>query len=48
MNIVEYAEFLVKNIVKQPDLVKVTSFNGDEDTTIVEIIVYLQVPVRQL
>lgn len=39
MNIVEYAEFLVKNIVKQPDLVKVTSFNGDEDTTIVEIIV---------
>lgn len=39
MNIVEYAEFLVKNIVKQPELVKVTSFNGDEDTTIVEIIV---------
>ena len=39
MNIVEYAELLVKNIVKQPDLVKVTSFNGDEDTTIVEIIV---------
>ena len=39
MNIVEYAEFIVKNIVKQPDLVKVTSFNGDEDTTIVEIIV---------
>ena len=39
MNIVEYAEFIVKNIVKQPDLVKVTSFNGDEETTIVEIIV---------
>lgn len=39
MNIVEYAEFIVKNIVKQPDLVKVTSFTGDEDTTIVEIIV---------
>ena len=39
MNIVQYAEFLVKNIVKQPDLVKVTSSNGDEETTIVEIIV---------
>ena len=39
MNIVEYAEFLVKNIGKQPDSVKVTSFNGDEGTTIVEIIV---------
>lgn len=39
MNIVEYAEFIVKNIVKQPDLVKVTSFTGVEDTTIVEIIV---------
>ena len=39
MNIVEYTEFLVKNIAKQPDLVKVTSFGGDEGTTIVEIIV---------
>ena len=39
MNIVEYTEFLVKNIAKEADLVKVTSFNGDENTTIVEIIV---------
>ncbi|MBE6161434.1 MAG: KH domain-containing protein [Firmicutes bacterium] len=39
MTIVEYAEFIVKNITKEPDLVKVTSFGGDEGTTIVEIIV---------
>lgn len=39
MNLVEYTEFLVKNITKQPDLVKVTTFQGDEEATIVEIIV---------
>lgn len=39
MNIVEYAEFIVKSITKQPDLVKVTSFGGDEGMTIIEIIV---------
>lgn len=39
MNIVEYTEFLVKNIANNPDLVKVTSFGGDENTTIIEIIV---------
>lgn len=39
MTIVEYTEFIVKNIAKEPDLVKVTSFGGDEGTTIIEIIV---------
>lgn len=39
MSIVEYAEFLVKSIAKEKDLVKVTSFGGDEDVTIIEIIV---------
>ena len=39
MNIVEYTEFLVKNIASEPDLVKVTSFGGDEGCTMVEIIV---------
>ena len=39
MNIVEYTEFLVKNIAKEADLVKVTSFTGDEGVTIIEIIV---------
>ena len=39
MNIVQYAEFLVKSISKQPDLVKVTSFGADEGATIIEVIV---------
>ncbi len=39
MNIVEFTTFLVKNIVKNPDMVKVSSFEGDEDITILEIIV---------
>ncbi len=39
MNLIEFTEFLVKSIVRQPDLVKVQSFNGDEDSIILEIIV---------
>ena len=39
MNIVEFTTFLVKNIVKNPDMVKVSSFEGDEDITILETIV---------
>ena len=39
MNIVEYTEFLVKSLVKDPDLVKVECFDSDEDTKIIEIIV---------
>ncbi len=40
MELVEYTEFLVKNIVKDPDMVKVKSFGGDEESTILEIIVH--------
>lgn len=39
MTIVEYAEFLVKSIVTDPDLVKVEAFDSDEESTIIEIIV---------
>lgn len=39
MNIVEFTDFLVKSLVKEPDLVKVESFDSDEDTQIIEIIV---------
>ena len=39
MNIVEYTDFLVKSLVKEPDLVKVEEFDSDEDTKIIEIIV---------
>lgn len=39
MNVVEFAEYLVKGIVKEPDLVKVSEFQADEDITILEILV---------
>ncbi len=39
MNIVEFTTYLVQNLVKNPDMVKVSSFDGDEDVTILEIIV---------
>ena len=39
MNIVEYTDFLVKSLVSDPDLVKVDSFEADEESEIIEIIV---------
>ena len=39
MELIDYCEFLVKSIVKKPELVKVKTFGGDEDATILEIIV---------
>ncbi len=39
MNIIEYTEFLVKSICKEPDMVKVESFDMD-DGKVLEIIVH--------
>ena len=39
MDITEFATYLVKKIVKNPDLVKVSAFMQDEDETILEILV---------
>ncbi len=38
MEITEFATYLIQNIVKNPDLVRVRSFQ-DEDATILEILV---------
>ncbi len=38
MNLVEFAELIVKKLVKEPDMVKVKDFKTEEGTTI-EIIV---------
>jgi len=38
MNLVEYAEFLVKSICKEADMVKVSSYSSEEDT-ILDILV---------
>ena len=40
MKVVEFTEYLVKSIVKEPEMVKVQSFNGDEGDLIIEIIVH--------
>ena len=40
MNLVDFTEYLVKSIVSEPDMVKVSSFLGDEDVTMIEIIVH--------
>lgn len=39
MGVVEFAEFIVKSIVTEPDMVKVSMFEADDDITILEIIV---------
>lgn len=40
MSITDYTEFLVKSIVKNPDMVKVQLFEGEEKEPIIEIIVH--------
>ena len=40
MSITEYTEFLVKSIVKNPEMVKVQLFEGEEKEPIIEIIVH--------
>lgn len=39
MNIADFTTYVIKNIVKNPDMIKVSSFLGDEDVTIIEILV---------
>ena len=38
MNLIEFSELIVKKLVKEPDLVKVQQFDGD-DETVIEIVV---------
>jgi len=40
MNIIEYTEFLVKSLVKNPDMVKVQIFESEGEDPIIEIIVH--------
>ena len=40
MSITEYTEFLVKSIVKEPEMVKVECFESDDEDKIIEIIVH--------
>ena len=40
MDLVGLTEFLVKSIAKEPDMVSVQQFGGEDDSTILEIIVH--------
>lgn len=39
MNVVDFTTYLISNIVKNPDMVKVSSFVGDDEVTTLEVIV---------
>ena len=39
MNIVEYTEFLVRSLVKEPDMVSVKKFDDEEDITVIQVLV---------
>lgn len=39
MNIKDFTEYLVKSIVTEPDMVRVSEFGGEEDAIILEVIV---------
>lgn len=38
--LITFAENLVKNLVKEPDMVSVQEFGGDDETILLEIIVH--------
>lgn len=40
MKLKEFTEYLVKSIAKEPDMVSVQEFGGEEDSVILEIIVH--------
>ncbi len=40
MDLKEFTEYLVKAVVKEPEMVKVSQFGGEEDCTILEVIVH--------
>ncbi len=39
MNITEFVTYLITNIVKNPDMVKVSCFNDEDNSTTVEVLV---------
>lgn len=39
MNVVEFTEYLVKKLVKQPDMVSVKQFGDDEEVTVIQVVV---------
>ena len=40
MNLIEFTELVIKSICKKPELVKVESFESDDNVMILEVIVH--------
>lgn len=39
MSIVEFTEFLVKGLVREPDMVSVKQFDDEEEVTVIQVLV---------
>ena len=39
MTVVEFTEFLIKNLVKEPDMVSVKEIGTEEDLTVIQVLV---------
>ena len=39
MSIVEFTEYLVKSLVKEPDMVSVKQFDDEEEITVIQVLV---------
>lgn len=39
MSIVEFTEFLVKGLVREPDMVSVKQFDDEEELTVIQVLV---------
>lgn len=39
MNLVELTEYLIKNLVKEPDMVSVKQFEDEEDMIVIQVLV---------
>ncbi len=39
MTVVEFTEFLIKNLVKEPDMVSVKEIGVEEDLTVIQVLV---------
>lgn len=39
MSIAEFTEFLIKSLVKEPEMVSVKQFDDDEEVTVIQVLV---------
>lgn len=39
MDVVEFTEYLIKKLVKQPDMVSIKQFEDEDDVTVIQVLV---------